>query len=112
MSLYDDLKDFIGPTFVSKDIEFKGNTRTFYFRDLVADEAEDFFAKVDTKDGKKNKGLRNRLIAMILCDAKGNVALSEAEAGKLPNGLANKLQDAALEVNGLNKTAEDAAKNA
>lgn len=109
MSLYDDLSEFIGESFVSRDITFKGKTRQFFIRELSADEAEDFFAKVD-KDQKKNKGLRNRLLALAICDDKGKSALTEEQAGKLPNELANKLQDAALEVNGLNKAAEDAAK--
>jgi hypothetical protein len=109
MSLYDELAEFIGTTFVGRDIEFKGKTKTFYFRELSADDAEEFFGKVD-KDAKKNKGLRNRLLAMIVCDDKGNAALNAEQAGKLPNDLANKLQDAALEVNGLNKAAQDAAK--
>lgn len=109
MSLYDDLHDFIGESFIARDITFKDKTRTFHFKELLADEAEEFFGKID-KDAKKNKGLRNRLLALTLCDEKGKPAISEAEAGKLPNELANKLQDAALEVNGLNKTAQEEAK--
>lgn len=109
MSLYDDLAEFIGESFVARDITFKDKTRKFYFREMSADEAEEFFAKID-KDPKKNKGLRNRLIALVVCDDNGKPALSEDQAGKLPTELANKLQDAALEVNGLNKKAEDEAK--
>lgn len=110
MSLYDDLSDFIGDAFVSRDITFKGKTKTFYFRELLADEAEDFLGGIDAKDAKKNKGLRNRLLALVIADEKGKPALSVEHAGKLPNELANKLQDAALEVNGLNKSAQDEAK--
>jgi hypothetical protein len=109
MALYDELIDFIGSTFVSRDIEFKGKTKTFNLRELSADDAEEFFAKVD-KDPKKNKGLRNRLLALVVCDAEGKAALTEEQAGKLPNELANKLQDAAFEVNGLNKAAQAEAK--
>lgn len=109
MSLYEDLVEFIGTTYVAKDIEFKGKTRTFHFKELSADAAEEFFSVVD-KDAKKNKGLRNRLLALILCDENGNAALDEKQAGKLPNDLANKLQVAALEINGLNAAAQDAAK--
>lgn len=109
MSLYDEISEFIGQTFVEREIEFKGKKKPFYFRELSADEAEDFFAKVD-KDAKKNKGLRNRLLAMIVCGSDGKAALTEEQAGKLPNDLANKLQDASLDVNGLNKAAQDAAK--
>jgi hypothetical protein len=106
----DDLAEFIGTTFVDRDIEFKGKTRKFYFRQLMADEAEEFFSKID-KDPKKNKGLRNRLLSQIVCDEKGELTLKPEDAGKLPNELANKLQDAALEANGLNKAGQDAAKN-
>jgi hypothetical protein len=109
MSLFDELSDFIGASFVSREITFKNKTRLFNFRELSADEAEEFFAKVD-KDQKKNKGLRNRLLALTVSDDKGKPALTEEQAGKLPNELANKLQDAALEVNGLNKAAEAEAK--
>lgn len=110
MSLYDELSEFIGQTFVEREIEFKGKKKLFYFREMSADEAEDFFGKVDAKDQKKNKGLRNRLLAAIVCDGEGKSALTDEQAGKLPNDLANKLQDASLEVNGLNKAAQDAAK--
>jgi hypothetical protein len=106
----DDLAEFIGTTYVDRDIEFKGRTHKFYFRLLMADEAEEFFSNID-KDPKKNRGLRNRLLSKIICDDKGGLTLKPEEAGKLPNELANKLQDAALEVNGLNKAGQDAAKN-
>ena len=110
MSLFDELSEFIGASFVSREITFKDKTRTFHLRELSADEAEGFFSGVDAKDQKKNKGLRNRLLALAVCDANGKAALTEEQAGKLPNELANKLQDAALEVNGLNKAAEAEAK--
>jgi hypothetical protein len=109
MSLFDELSEFIGESHVAREITFKNKTRTFHFRELNAGEAEDFFAAVD-KDPKKNKGLRNRLLAKVVCDEKGGDALTEKEAAKLPNDLANKLQDAALEVNGMNQKGQDDAK--
>lgn len=110
MSLFDEISEFIGKTFVEREIELKDKKKVFYFREMSADEAEDFFAKIDAKDAKKNKGLRNRLLAAVVCDSEGKPALTEEQAGKLPNDLANKLQDASLEANGLNKAAQDAAK--
>lgn len=110
MSILDELKDFLGESFTARDVTFKNKTRTFYFKELKAGEAEEFFGKID-KDAKKNKGLRDRLLAMVMCDSKGNGNwISEAEAHELPNEFANKLQDAALEVNGLNKAAQEEAK--
>ena len=110
MSLITELAEFIGPTVVAREVEFKGNTRTFHFRELQADEAEGIFLGIDA-DPKKNKGLRNRILAATLCDADGKPAITKDEAGKLPNDLANKLQTAALDVNGLSAKAAEEAKN-
>lgn len=109
MSLFEELSDFIGSTFQARDIEFKGKTKKFFFRELSADQAEELFGSV-SDDPKKNKGLRNRVLARIVVDEHGNDTLSEKEAGKLPNDLANKLQAAALEVNGVGQKADEAAK--
>jgi hypothetical protein len=110
MSLFEELAEFIGPTHQKKSITHKGSSRDFYFRELSADVAEELFGAVD-KDPKKNKGLRNRILAKIVCNEDGSDALTEKEAGRLPIDLANKLQTAALEVNGLGAAAEEAAKN-
>jgi hypothetical protein len=110
MSIFDDLSDFIGKTHQPRNIDFKGNTKEFFFRELTADEAEDFFGSIDTKDPKKNKGLRNRILAKVVCNKDGDPLMTEKEAGKLPNDLANRLQAAALEVNGLAPTSQEEAK--
>jgi hypothetical protein len=105
-----DLTDFLGPNIVTRDIEYKGKTKTFHFRELSADAVENLFIGLDA-DPKKNKGLRNRIIAQGIVTEAAEVAFTEAEAGKLPNELANLLQAASFEVNGLGKKAEDDAKN-
>jgi hypothetical protein len=110
MSLIQDLSDFIGTGINEREIEYKGKTRTFYFRDIPADDAEKLFLNVD-KDPKKNKGLRNRVLAATIVDAEGNTALTEKEAGQLPNELANKLQTEALKILGLTPEAAEEAKN-
>ena len=110
MSLIENLSDFIGPGVVARDVEYKGKTRTFHFRELRADEAEALFINVD-KDPKKNKGLRNRVLAATLANEDGSAACTTEEAGKLPNELASLLQTAALDVNGLGAKADDDAKN-
>lgn len=106
-----DLSDFIGETIVEREVTYKGKTKTFRFRELTADEAEGIFLGVDT-DPKKNKGLRNKIVAKVVVDTDGNQALKEADVGKLPNGFANELQRIALEVNGIGEKAEGEAKNA
>lgn len=109
MNLLEDLSDFIGSPIVTRDVEFKGKTRTFNFRELSAGEAEGLFLGIDA-DPKKNAGLRNRILQMALCDAAGAAVITEKDAAKLPNELANKLQAIVLEVNGIGKTAEGDAK--
>jgi hypothetical protein len=106
-----DLTDFIGSTFVERDIEFKGKTKKFHYRELSADEAESLFLGVDA-DPKKNKGLRNKILSQVIVTEAGEKALKPEEAGKLPNELANILNAIALEINGVGKKAEDEAKNA
>jgi hypothetical protein len=109
MSLID-LSDFLGPSVVAQEVTHKGKTRTFHFKELSADEVESLFIGVDS-DPKKNKGLRNRILAKTVCTEAGELAYSEAETGALPNDLANKLQSAALDVNGLSAKAAEEAKN-
>lgn len=106
-----DLSDFLGETIVEREVTYKGKTKTFRFRELTADEAEGIFLGVDP-DPKKNKGLRNKIVAKVVIDTDGNQAFKEADVGKLPNGFANELQRIALEVNGIGEKAEGEAKNA
>jgi hypothetical protein len=110
MSLITELADFVGPGVITREVEYKGKTRSFHFHELKADEAEALFLGMDT-DPKKNKGLRNRILAATLCNEDGTPAITKDEAGKLPNDLANKLQTVALEVNGLAAKASEEAKN-
>lgn len=105
-----DLSDFIGTTVVEREVEFKGKKRTFYFRELSADEAEAIFLNADA-DPKKNKGLRNKIISKVVVNENGEQAFKPEEAGKLPNDLSNALNTIALDVNGMGKKAEDEAKN-
>lgn len=93
-----DLTDFLGDVVVSREITHKGNTRTFHFRELSAGEAEDLFLGT-AEDGKIKKGTRAKIIAAIWCDEAGEPAATAADVAKLPNSLAQKLQDIALEVN-------------
>jgi hypothetical protein len=110
MSLYDELSEAIGEMRVEREVMIGKTVKKVWFRELSADDAEEFFGKVD-KDPKKNKGLRNRLLSKIVCAADGSPALSEAEAGRLSNQAANALQKIALEVNGLGESAQETAKN-
>jgi hypothetical protein len=105
-----DLSDFLGPSLVARDIEYKGKTKTFHFRELSADAVEKLFLGLDS-DPKKNKGLRNRIISQGVATADGEAAFTENEAGQLPNELANLLQAASFDVNGLGKKGAEDAKN-
>jgi hypothetical protein len=111
MSLFEQLNELMGPNHVARTVTVGGKETTVYFRQLTADAAEEFFAQVD-KDPKKNKGLRNKIIAKVVCDENGADSISEKEAGKLPNQVANELQKVALDVNGLSAKAQEEAKNA
>jgi len=102
MKFIDSLADFVGSAVTAREFEHNGKTRTFYARELAADEAEKLYDIVGTDgkpDPKKAKGFRNRIIATCICDETGNTVLTEQEAGKLPNKLATKLQAFAIEVN-------------
>lgn len=110
MSFLDSIADFIGSTITEREVEYKGKTRTFRFRELQADEAEKIFLNVH-KDPAKNLGVRNRLLAATLVNADGTQACTAADIGKLPNELVSALQNIALDVNGLGAKAEDEGKN-
>lgn len=105
-----DLSDFIDTAPTQREITYKGKKKTFYFRELGADEAEALFLGVDS-DPKKNKGLRNKIIAQIVVTESGEKAFKVEDAGKLPNELANALNAVALEVNGVGNKAAEEAKN-
>lgn len=107
MKIFDQLTDF-NPIH-KRDVEFGGKTLTFYFREQSADEAESFAQSV-TGDKKKDKGTRNRYLAMTVVDEDGAKGTPE-DFGKLPNALANELQKVAMEVNGLGEDAKEKAKN-
>lgn len=105
-----DLKEFIGETIVARDIEHKGKTRTFHFAEISSEEAEELFIGVSKTDEKKNKGLRAKIIASVVRDEKGAKAFTVEEANKLPLWLVTRLQEEALDVNGLNEQKKDEAK--
>lgn len=93
-----DINDFIGSQIVSKEIQYKGKSREFKFLELTAGQAEDLFLGIDAEE---KRGLRAKVIVAIVCDDAGNPAFTTEEANKLPNALATRLQEAALEINGV-----------
>lgn len=118
MSLYDDLKEFIGDTVVTREVEFKGKKKEFHFLELGAGESEDFFLGIEKEKKKikddldKNRGLRSKVLEKILCTKDGKPAITAEEADAIPLKLANTLQEIALDVNGLTQKAQEEAKNA
>jgi len=103
MSLKSLIGNLVGETLIAaRVIKYKGNEKEFHFRELNGDEAETAFGEVSKDDASKNKGLRNRILAATWCDPDGNpIATAEEIGAQVPVGLANKLQQAALDVNGL-----------
>lgn len=106
MNLRTELADFLGPEIVSRDITYRGKTRTFYFRVLGGDDAEKTFAP-----GKEKTGFRSRVIAAVLCHEDGLDAFTRDEAGSLPNAFQNELIGVAFELNGIGQKAKEEAGN-
>lgn len=111
MSFFATLNDAVGSTVEAHDVEIAGKPVKVFFRQLMADEAEQFFLKVDKNDPKKNVGMRNQIIAKVVCDAEGLPCITPEEVGKLPNKVADALQDIALKVNTVKKDKPDEPKN-
>jgi hypothetical protein len=113
MNLLKEINDFAGSQVQDRKIEYKGKTKTFYFRELDAGEAEDLFSIFtgldDRQRAKASKGFRNKVLAKILCDEDGAPNLSVEDAAGIRNQLAVKLMDAALEVNGLDTKKDEKA---
>lgn len=107
MKIFEQLQDF-NPIH-KREVQFADKTLTFYFREQSADEAENFSQSI-TGDKKKDKGARNRYLAAVVCEEDGTLGTA-ADFGKLPNGLANALQEIAMEINGLGEKAKADAKN-
>lgn len=111
MNLLTEINDFVGSQVQERDIEYKGKTKTFYFRELDAGEAEELFSIFTGLDDKqraiKSKGFRNKVLAKIVCDKNGEPCLTVEDAARIRNQLAIKLMDAAMEVNGLNTAKGD-----
>lgn len=98
-------EDHLGAEYTSTPIEYRGKTRDYLIRALPAGEAEDLFSGIDPKNPKTGKGLRNRIIAagVAIAPADGGAPIrcSLGEAKVLPTELANLLQKAVLDHNGL-----------
>lgn len=89
MSFRTDIADFLGPEIIARDVEYKGKTRTFHFKDIGGDDAEKLFA---TRLGDKSKGgFRSRVIAKVVCLDDGRPAFTLEEAASLPNEFQNVL---------------------
>ncbi len=107
----DNLKDFIGDTIHERDLTRGDKVLKIRVRELSANEIENLFIGVDANDPKKNKGLRNRVIALSVVGEDDKPAFTDATAGALPNDTANQMQAIVFEVNGIGKKAEEPAKN-
>lgn len=96
MSFRNDLAAFLGPEIVARDIEYRGNTRTFHFRVLGGDDVEKIF-----QPGKEKVGFRSKVIAAVVCLEDGRNAFTREEAASLPNAFQNALIDDCFDVNGI-----------
>lgn len=95
-----------------REITFRGLTRTFTIKELSEEEASrvfDIHDKQGKRDQEKAKNVRAKIIAGCVQDQYGAIDFDRAK--KLPNQLANLLQDEALDVNGFGKKDGDEAKD-
>lgn len=106
-----ELDEFESADMVEREIEHKGKTKKYLFKELSEFEAGQLFDIYDKKgerDAGKVRNLRGRVIATIVHDLDGTpLAIERVKA--LNNSLAAKLQAVALEVNGYGGDAEKQA---
>ena len=105
------LKAATAPKVVSREIEHDGQTVTFYFRAITADEADDLSIALYGDDGKIDRALFrgnvSRQVAKSLCDEQGKPIATPDEIGRLPVGLRAKLQQVFEDINGVSKEKKD-----
>jgi len=111
-----ELLEFIGKPFVTRDVTFRGRTKTFNFLELSASDAEVFFAQFSQKSpsGKTQNPPKNaisRIVARIVCNDECEPMFTFEEACALPAKLSIMLKEIALKVNGLDDDNEADAKN-
>lgn len=93
--------DFYALATEQVDITLRGKTRTFTVKELSEEDASRVFDIQDRKgqrDPEKAKNVRAKIIAACVSDQYGQIDFDTAK--KMSNQLANKLQSAALDVNG------------
>lgn len=87
-----------------------------YIRHMTAAERDNHEASVITKDGKvdvsKIKGVRQRLLAVTLCNEQGEPITTAERLNGLPAEVIDELAEFAAEVNGLRQKDKEEAGNA
>jgi hypothetical protein len=106
-----DLADFAGPAVVTRDVEFRGKSKKYHFRDLPQADIEKLFLKGPKDPDEGNKGLRARIIAAVLTDELGNPVMTADEAGQINSQLSKVLAAIAMDVNGLSDDSKEEAGN-
>lgn len=99
-----DYSDFESPACVERIVTIGDKSKKYLISEMSAADAEDLFGvlAVGTEDqkAKAKVALRSKLIAACVTRADGS-KITHAEARKFRTPLANELQDAIMEVNGL-----------
>jgi hypothetical protein len=107
MKFLESIADMIGPAIVSKEIEHNGVKRTFHFRKVSGEEADNLLLTLLDDEGKydraKMKGNVGRELAVVLVDENGKTIATADEINSLPGALRAKLDAASKEVNGVNE---------
>lgn len=94
-----------------REVSFRGQTRVFTIKELSEEEASRVFDiqdKQGKRDQEKAKNVRAKIISTCVQDQYGAIDFDRAK--KLPNQLANLLQNEALDVNGFGKEDEKTEK--
>lgn len=89
------------PEVVQRDIPYKGDTVTAYFRIVNAETAQRLFDTLNSKgdrDWQKIRGADYRIVSAICCKEDGSDLYSEDQARKLPAPLKFQLTKAAIEL--------------
>jgi hypothetical protein len=90
------------PEVIQKEVEYKGQTVTAFFRVVDALKAQGLFDYMDAKGERDMKKVRSadfRIIAAVCCKEDGSDMYTEDTAKKLPAPLKVQLAKLAIEVN-------------
>lgn len=99
----------------AKEVKSLGG-KSMNFRHLSAEERDSYEASfINNKgevDGTKLRGVRQRLVALCICDEEGNKIADDKKLAKLPAEVIDELAEIAQAMNGMDPKAKEEAGNA